>query len=186
MWKVGKSSPRWIIYSWLCRSLLLCSSSQIHWSNHYGNTHLHAHPHVYLSVAPRWAHRLMSDSPLLIGWLCVRWWLYGISHGLFIYCLCGFGCIRWLTFCRRVLVFVWTQIVAARRNVTSVKSAIVSPVRFQLGSLKPTKMWLRWASSRPRCASSRRGSRCPSSESLISSQSKPMRLYTCFYKSPTP
>lgn len=45
-------------------------------------------------------------------------------------------------------------------------------VRFQPGSLKPTRTWPRWVSLRQRCASSRPGSLCPSLESLIFLPSK--------------
>lgn len=99
--------------------------------------------------------------------------------------LCGFGCIRWLKCGDRmylftvgsVLVFVVTQrmgaywkVMCGMCHVCNVYDCVF--VRFQPGSLKPTRMWPRWVSSKPRCASSRRGSPCLSLESLISLPSK--------------
>lgn len=63
-----------------------------------------------------------------------------------------------------VLVFVM------KTSVCNVRNCVF--VRFQPGSLKPTRMWPRWVSLKPRCASSRRGSPCLSLESLISLPSK--------------
>lgn len=130
------------------------------------------------------------DSSPVIGWQRVCWWLYGDSHSLFkhwvcVCVLCGFGCIRWLKCGDRmylftvgsVLVFVMTQrmgaywkVMCGMCHVCNVYDCVF--VRFQPGSLKPTRMWPRWVSSKPRCASSRRGSPCLSLESLISLPSK--------------
>lgn len=53
--------------------------------------------------------------------------------------------------------------------------------RFQPGSLKPTRMWPRWVSLKPRCVSSRRGSPCLSLESLIFLPSEFNKLSVCLY-----
>lgn len=97
--------------------------------------------------------------------------------------MCGFGCIRWLKCGDGMYLFtVGSVLVVTQRmgaywkvmcgmcHVCNVYDCVF--VRFQPGSLKPTRMWPRWVSSKPRCASSRRGSPCLSLESLISLPSK--------------
>lgn len=115
------------------------------------------------------------------GCLCVGIWVHQMEE---MWCIC----VSW-----RMLVFVLTK----RTNILQSHMCniyICVIVRFRPGSLKPTRMWPRWVSSKPKCASSRHGSRCLSLESLISSPSRfhrswkklnqlLMTLYSLFYVS---
>lgn len=128
--------------------------------------------------------RIYCDSPWVMGWSSLSSRIHGNSHRFF---MCGrlgsmgdFSCGggRHL-FTVGKCVDLW--------DYTVFKSHVYNfclcvSVRFQPGSLKPTRMWPRWVSSRPRCASSRRGSPCPSLESRISLPSK----YLFLFLSPSP
>lgn len=117
---------------------------------------------------PVWfASWIMKVNPGVMYWFCkahsftkVKTIVWNLLDNVCIYwSMCGDGTCTGNWACDHPRSWVYWQV-----------NAVL--VRFQPGSLKPTRTWPRWVSSKQRCASSRPGSLCPSLESLIFLPSK--------------